>query len=164
MKVDYRSTCISRAQVSWSFCCPWRSSSCLLWCQHLALHPQDCWWFVFCGSQPFSQTYSGGCLPASVTLPPHSFPQSQDSPHSQVSFLFPVNTSARGICWRGPRAVGEAAHAAVSPALSEVLMSVCFFPASPPSSSELQEELGTVPVSISSKQHIQAAAGSVHRP
>lgn len=56
----------------------------------------------------------------------------------------------------------------VLPALSKVFMSVCFLPASLPSSlsccSELQKELGTVPASISSKQHIQVSAESVYRP
>lgn len=61
---------------------------------------------------------------------------------------FPISTSALGICRRWPWAVSGAALAAVSPALSEVLMSVCFLSASLPSSlpycSKLQKELGTL--------------------
>lgn len=63
-------------------------------------------------ASPIAEHTSVAILAVSVTLPPRSFPQSQDSPDFHMSFSFPVNTSAHRIC-RCPWAVSKAALAAL---------------------------------------------------
>lgn len=64
-------------------------------------------------ASPIVKYTSVAILAISVTLLPHSFPQSQDSPDFHMSFSFPINTSAHGICRRCPWAVSEVALAAL---------------------------------------------------